>query len=126
WSTIIYIAALTGVDPALHEAASIDGANRARQIWHISLPAIKTTMVFVGIMSLAGFLRTGWEQLYLLATPGNRALAETLDLYVVDKGILGGQYGYGAAVGLVQAAIGFTLIRIANYFSKKYAELSLL
>ncbi len=124
-SSIIYIAALSGVDVSLYEAAHVDGANKFQQIIHISLPSIAQTAVMLFIMSLGGLLSAGWDQIYLLRTPGNAELSDILDTYVLQVGLLGGQFGYASAVGLFSSFIGLGLILTANKISKKVAEISL-
>lgn len=124
-ASIIYIAALSGVDPSLYEAAEIDGANKLKQIWHVSLPSIAPTIIMLFIMSLGSMLSAGWEQVYLLMTPGNSLRAEILDTYVINVGLLGGEFNYASAVGLFSSLVGLGLILITNKISKKVAEISL-
>jgi len=123
--SIIYISALMGIDPELYEAAQIDGANKLRQIWHITLPGIVRTAVVLFIMSLGGILSAGWDQIYLLLQPGNRGLAEILDTYVIQVGLREANFSYATAVSLFQSVIGLMLIVLTNYFSKKFSEISL-
>ncbi len=124
WGSIIYLAAISGIDPQLYEAARIDGAHKGQEIWHITLPGIRTTAGILFIMGLGGLISTGFEQLMLLRTPGNMSLADTLDVYVIKTGLTGGQYGYATAVGLIQGIVGLILVVSANKLSKKYSEVS--
>jgi putative aldouronate transport system permease protein len=123
--SIIYIAALSGVDVSLYEAAHVDGANKLQQIWHISLPSIAPTATMLFILSLGSILSAGWDQIYLLKNPGNSHLADILDTYVLEVGLLGGQFGYASAVGLFSSIIALVLIITANKISKRVAEISL-
>jgi putative aldouronate transport system permease protein len=124
-NSIIYLAALSGVDPQLYEAADVEGAGPIRKMWSISLPSIMPTVVMLFILSLAGLLRAGWEQIYLLRTPGNMHLADIIDTYVIEMGLRNGQFGYATAVSLFQGVIGLLLVLITNKVSKRVSELSL-
>lgn len=124
WGSIIYLAAISGIDPQLYEAARIDGAHKGQEIWHITLPGIRTTAGILFIMGLGGLISSGFEQLMLLRTPGNMSLADTLDVYVINMGLTNGQYGYATAVGLIQGIVGLILVVTANKLSKKYSEVS--
>jgi putative aldouronate transport system permease protein len=124
-NSIIYLAALSGIDPQLFEAAKIDGANRIKQIWHISLPSIMPTIMILFILSLASMLYAGWEQLYLIRTPGNMNLADIIDTYVIEVGLRNGQFGYATAVSLFQSVIGLFLVLTTNAISKRVSDLSL-
>ena len=123
--SIIYLAALSGVDPQLYEAADVEGAGRLRKMWSISLPSIAPTVVMLFILSLAQVLRVGWEQIYLLRTPGNMHLADIIDTYVIQQGLQGGQFGYATAVSLFQGVIGLALVLATNAMAKRVSELSL-
>jgi len=122
WGTIIFLAALAGVDPQLYEAARIDGANRWKQIWHITLPAIRSTIVILLILRLGNFLDTGFEQIFLMLTPTNREVGDVFDTYVYVKGLTQLQYSYSAAVGMFKSVIGLILVVGANWLAKKFGE----
>ncbi|APO47291.1 sugar ABC transporter permease [Paenibacillus sp. FSL H7-0942] len=122
WGTIIFLAALSGVDTQLYEAARIDGANRWRQTWHITLPAIRSTIVILLILRLGNFLDTGFEQIFLMLTPTNRDVGEVFDTYVYTKGLTQAQYSYSAAVGLFKSVVGLALVLGANTLAKKFGE----
>jgi putative aldouronate transport system permease protein len=122
WGTIIFLAALSGVDLQLYEAARIDGANRWRQLWHITLPAIRSTIVILLILRLGNFLDSGFEQIFLMLTPTNRDVGEVFDTYVYLKGLSQGQYGYSAAVGMFKSVVGLVLVVSANWMAKKFGE----
>ena len=122
WGTIIYLAALTGVDPTLYEAARIDGASRWRQMWHITLPAIRSTVVVMAILLAGSLLDTGFEQIYLMTNSLNRSVADVFDTYVYIMGITQGAFSYSTAVGLFKAAIGIVLIFGANWLARKFGQ----
>jgi putative aldouronate transport system permease protein len=122
WGTIIYLAALAGVDPNLYEAARIDGANRWRQSWHVTLPAIRSTIVVVAILTSGNVLDTGFEQIYLLTNSLNRSVAEVFDTYVYFLGITQGAYSYSTAVGLFKAVVGVILIFGSNWVARRFNQ----
>ncbi|MFF2093954.1 ABC transporter permease [Paenibacillus sp. NPDC058174] len=125
WSSIIYFAAIVGINPSLYEAAKIDGANRLRQIWHITLPGIRATILIVFILSLGNILSAGFDQIYMLKTPGNMNISEILDTYIIYMGLETGQFGFGTALGLMQSIIGLILVLAVNKASRKWFETSL-
>ena len=122
WGTIIYLAALASVDPNLYEAARMDGANRARQIWHITLPAIRSTIVVMAILTSGHLLDTGFEQIYLLTNSLNRSVADVFDTYVYFLGITQGAYSYSTAVGLFKALVGVLLIYGTNWLARRFDQ----
>ncbi|MFD0677420.1 MULTISPECIES: ABC transporter permease [unclassified Paenibacillus] len=122
WGTIIFLAALTGVDPGLYEAARMDGANRWHQIWHITLPAIRSTIVIMFILRLGNFLDSNFEQIFLMINPMNREIGEVYDTYVYTVGLQMGQFSYTTAVNLFKNGVGLILIVVANYMAKKFGE----
>lgn len=122
WGTIIFLAALSGVDPQLYEAAHMDGANRARQLWHITLPAIRSTIIILLILRLGSFLDTGFEQIFLMLNAMNREVGDVFDTYVYSVGISQGQYSFSTAVGVFKSIIGLVLVVSSNYFAKKFGE----
>jgi putative aldouronate transport system permease protein len=122
WGTIIFMAALAGVNPQLYEAARMDGANRWRQLYHITLPSIRSTIIILLILRLGSFLDTGFEQIYLMLNTLNREVGEVFDTYVYTVGILGGQFGFSAAVGMFKSVIGLLLVMVTNQLAKKFGE----
>jgi putative aldouronate transport system permease protein len=120
WGTIIYLAALAGVDPNLYEAARIDGASRWRQMWHVTLPTIRSTIVVMAILLSGNLLDTGFEQIYLLTNSLNRSVAEVFDTYVYFLGITQGAYSYSTAVGLFKAVVGIILIYGVNWIARRF------
>ncbi|QAY65052.1 ABC transporter permease [Paenibacillus protaetiae] len=122
WGTIIFLAALSAVDLEQYEAATIDGANRWRQIWHITLPAIRSTIVILLILRMGQVLDNGFEQIYLMLNPLNRSVGEVFDTYVYTMGITQGAFSYSTAVGLFKSVIGVTLVLGTNWLAKKFGE----
>ncbi len=114
WGSIIYLAAITNVDPTLYEAAQIDGANKWQQTVHVTLSGIRTTIGILLILDLSGLLSTGYEQNFLLRTAGNSNAADILDVYVLRTGMMQGQYGYATAVGMMQGVIGLLMVLLIN------------
>ena len=123
--SIIYLAAISSVDTSLYEAAQMDGCGKLKRMWHITLPGIRGTIGLLFIMGVGGLLSSGFEQIYLLRTPGNMQLADTLDTYVVRVGLQGGQFGYATAIGLIQGLVGLVLVIGTNKICKKLTEVSL-
>lgn len=122
WGTIIFLAALAGVDLQLYEAARIDGAGRWRQLWHITLPAIRSTIVILLILRLGNFLDSGFEHIFLMLTATNREVGEVFDTYVYVKGLTQAQFSYSAAVGLFKSVVGLVLVVAANWLAKRFGE----
>ena len=114
WGTIIFLAALTNVDTQLYEAAMVDGAGRFRRLWHITLPAIRSTIVLMLILRMGSVLDTGYDHLILMANPLNRAASQTIDVFVYQQGIQQGQYSYAAAIGLMKSIVSVTLVLASN------------
>ena len=125
WGTILYLAALTGVDPQLYEAAEIDGATRWKQLWHITLPSIRGTIVIMLILAMGNFLNTGFEQILLMLNPLNQNVGNVYDTYVYQMGINNGQLSYTTAVGLFKSVASLILITLANRITKQLGETGL-
>jgi putative aldouronate transport system permease protein len=122
WGTIIFLAALAGVDQEQYEAAVMDGANRFRRIWHITLPAIRSVIVLMLILRMGHFLDNGFEQILLMQNALNRTVAEVFDTYVYNVGITQGSYSYSTAVGLFKSLVGIVLVLGSNRLAKKFGE----
>jgi putative aldouronate transport system permease protein len=122
FGTIIFLAALAGVDPEQYEAAIIDGASRWRQMWHITLPSIRSTIVILLILRMGDVLDNGFEQIYLLLNPLNREVAEVFDTYVYFMGITQGAFSYSTAIGLFKSVVGIMLVVGANWTAKKFGQ----
>lgn len=126
WSAIIYIAALSNVDPQQHEAAILDGASRFQRIIHVDLPAIMPMVSVMLIMSIGGLMGVGYEKALLMQTDGNLAVSELISTYVYKRGLTGlPDQGYATAIGLFNSVINVILLIIANTTSKKFSENSL-
>jgi putative aldouronate transport system permease protein len=125
WGSIIYLAALTNIDPTLYEAAEIDGAGRWSMIFRITLPCLAPTIGILLIMSLSGLLNAGFDQIYLLQTPSTLRVSEVLDTYVLKKGIRQGEFAYATAIGLFKSFISMILIVTVNNISRRLTEISL-
>lgn len=119
WGTIIFLAAIAGVDPQRYEAAVIDGASRFRQIWHVTLPAIRPTIIILLILRLGEMVDVGFEQILLIMNPLVMSTAEVFDTYAYVRGILQGQVSAGVAVGMFKGVVGFVLITLANRVVKR-------
>lgn len=122
WGTIIYLAALTGIDPELYEAAKIDGAGRLKQMWHVTLPGIRGTIVVLFILRLGSVLDVGFEQVYLMLNPTVSSVGEVLDTYVYRVGVVNGNFSFTTAVGLLKGVVGMVLIVAANKLARTFGE----
>jgi len=125
WGSIIYLAAITNIDPQLYEAATIDGASRCKQIWHITLPGIVPTIVILLILRLGGLMSVGFEKIILLYNSATMETADVISSYVYRRGLLDFDYSFSAAVGLFNSVINLILITSANRLSRKVSETSL-
>ena len=125
WGTIIFLAALAGVDQEQYEAAIIDGAGRWQRTWHVTLPAIRSVIVVMMILQVGNFLDTGFEQIYLMSNALNRGVADVFDTYVYFVGIQQGAYSYATAVGLAKAIVGLLLIFGANWLARRFNQTGL-
>lgn len=126
WGTIIYLAALSGVDEQLYEAAAIDGANRFKQLTHITLPSIMPTIVMLFILRVGSVMSVGFEKVILLYNPQTYETADILSTYVYRYGLGGSfDYGYTTAIGLFTSVINFIIVISANKISKKVSEVAL-
>ncbi|BAB04203.1 sugar ABC transporter permease [Halalkalibacterium halodurans] len=122
WATIIYFAAIAAIDPSLYEAAKMDGANRFRQIWHITLPAIRSVIVVLLILKIGDILELGFEHVFLMLNAMNREVAEIFDTYVYTAGLKEGQFSYSTAVGFFKSIVGLIMVMLANWLAKKFGE----
>ena len=122
WGTIIFLAALTNVDMQLYEAAMVDGAGRWRRMWHITLPAIRSTIVLMLVLRMGSVLDTGYEHLILMANSLNRSVSQTLDVFVYEQGIKAGQFSYATAVGLLKSIVSVTLVVTSNKIAHALGE----
>lgn len=119
YSSIIYIAALSGVSPELHESAVIDGANILQRIWHIDIPTILPTMIILLIMSLGNVMNVGYEKVYLMQNDLIADVSEIISTYVYKIGLVNNQFSFSTAIGLMNNLINFTILVAANKISNK-------
>ncbi|MCM3135857.1 ABC transporter permease subunit [Paenibacillus polysaccharolyticus] len=119
WGTILYLAALTGVNKELFEAAEIDGATRLKRIWHITLPSIKPTIVTLLILNLGNMVSIGFDRPFVIGNTAVREYSDVLSTFVYRMGIQSGQYTLATVVGLFQAVVGLIFVLGSNYISKK-------
>lgn len=122
WGTIIYLAAISGINPQLYEAAIVDGAGRFRQMWNITLPSIRHVIVILFILSLGNILDAGFLQTLLLYNPLVMDVADIIDTYVYRKGIVDASYSLGAAAGVFKSVIALILVAASNQLAKRFGE----
>ena len=125
WGTIIYLSALSGVDPQLYEAAMIDGAGRFKQLIHVTLPSITPTIVILLILRIGNLLSVGYEKTILLYNPATYETSDIISTYVYRVGLLEQNWSYSTAIGLFNSAINFSLLIMANRISRRLSETSL-
>lgn len=122
WGTIIFLAAIAGVDPQLYEAAKIDGAGRFRQTWHVTLPAIRNVIIILLILRIGQIMDVGFEQVFLMMNGAVSEVADVFDTYVFRLGVRQGQFSFSTAVGLFKSVVGLILVIGANRLAKRYGE----
>lgn len=122
YGTIVFLAALAGVDQELYEAARVDGAGRWRLMWHITLPAIRGTIIMMLILRVGGIMNTGYEQIFLMRNDLNIARAEVFDTYIYTKGIRSGQYSFSTAAGMFKSLVGMVLVLLSDRIAKMCGE----
>ncbi|WP_410768964.1 ABC transporter permease [Fontibacillus sp. BL9] len=122
WSTIIFLAAITVVDPQLYEAVEIDGGGRWRKTWHITLPAIRPVIITLLILKIGSTLDLGFEHMYLLLNSMNREVGEIFDTYIYTAGLKNGQLSFSTTVGLFKGVVGLVLVVLSNKLAKKLGE----
>jgi putative aldouronate transport system permease protein len=125
WGAILYLASLTRVDESLYEAARIDGANRWQQTWHITLPAIRPTIITLLILNIGTFMAVGFEKILLIYNPLNYAASDVISTYLYRVGVESSNFSYAAAIGMFESVIGLVLILSANALSRRTAGTSL-
>lgn len=126
WNSIIYIAAISGIDPSLYEVAELDGANRYRKMWHVTLPGIRSTIVVLLIMNLGWILNAGFEVQYLLGGGMLQDVSQTIDIFVLKYGINIGNYSLATAAGIFKSVISIVLVFGANQIANRLGENSLM
>lgn len=126
WGSVIYLAALSGVDQQLHEAATIDGASRLQRLWYINVPVLIPTMIILLIMNFGGIMAVGFEKVFLMQNPLNMGTSDVIATFTYRTGLLEGQYSYAAAIGLFNSVINAIMLLVVNWVARKYSETSLL
>ncbi len=126
YASVIYIAALSGVSPELHEAAIVDGANKLQRMWHIDLPAIMPTAIILLIMNTGNMLSLGFEKVYLMQNDLNLSVSEIISTYVYKIGLLNAQFSYSTAIGLFNNAVNLVILLLVNKLSDKLTGTSLM
>ena len=122
WGTIIFLAAMSGIDPQLYEAAEIDGARRWQQTWHITLPCIRSTIIILLLLRMGRMLDTGFEQIFLMLNSMNRNVGEVFDTYAYRLGIQEGQFSYSTVIGMFKSTVSLILVLFANWAAKKAGD----
>ena len=125
WNSIVYLAALTGINPELYEAATLDGAGRLQKMWHVSLPGIKPTIIILFIIQMGSIMNVGYEKILLLYSGSTQDVADVISTYVYRRGIIDSKFNYGTAVGLFTSVIGFMFLSGSNAISRAITESSL-
>ena len=122
WNSVVYLATLTGIDPQLYEAATVDGASRLRRIWHISLPGLKHIVILMLIMRIGSIMGTVTDKVLLLQNDLNLSVSELLGTYVYKMGMQKGKYSFATAVGFFNSIISFALVILSNMLSKRLSD----
>ena len=125
WASIVYLAALTGVDEEIYEASIIDGANRMQRTLHVNFPALLPTVTLMLILSVSGLMAVGFEKVYLMQNPATYEVSDVIATYVYREGIVSANYSYGAAVGLLNSVVALALLATANAIARRVSETSL-
>lgn len=125
WGSIIYLAAISGIDQEMYEAAAIDGCGRFKRIWYITIPSLLPTVMILWIVNMSGVFAAGFDASYLLSNALTRDVAEVIETYIYNMGIAMGQYSFSTAISLLQTVIGFILVFITNTLAKKVTDYSL-
>jgi putative aldouronate transport system permease protein len=125
WGSIIYLAAISGIDPQLYEASAIDGAGRWRRMMHVTLPGLMPTIIILFLLNIGSLMDVGYEKVILLYNPATYETSDIIATYVYRKGIMNAEYSFSAAVGLFNNVLNLTLLLIFNRFSRKVSDTSL-
>jgi putative aldouronate transport system permease protein len=118
WDTIIYLAAVTSIDPELYQAATIDGASRLQRIWYITLPGIQGTIIILLLLSIGNLMNNGFEQIFILQNGSNLAVSEVFETYTYRLGIINGRFSFATTVGLFGSMVGFVLLMSVDAAAK--------
>jgi putative aldouronate transport system permease protein len=125
WASIIYLAALAGIDPQLYEAAVVDGASKIKRIIYITIPCLMPTAIILLILNFGHVMSIGFEKVFLMQNDLNLESSEVISTYVYKNGLVGAQYSFSAAIGLFNSVINFTLLIVVNTISKRVSQTSL-
>jgi putative aldouronate transport system permease protein len=122
WGAIIYLAALTSIDTSLYEASSIDGASKWRQIWHVTLPGIRSTIILMLVLSMGNVMEVGFDHVYTLSNAAVSDVSNVISTYIFVVGVQNGQFSLTTAVGLLESVIGFILVVLSNQIARKFDQ----
>lgn len=122
FSAIIYLAALTTIDPSLYEAASMDGANKWKQIWHVTLPGIAPTIILMLILAMGHVMEVGFDQVYVLQNPIVSNVANVISTFIYQTGLQGGQFSLTAALGMFESLVGLSLVVLTNAIARRFNQ----
>lgn len=122
WGTILYLAAISGINPELYEAAVVDGAGRLKRMWHVTLPCIRSTIVILLILNMGRLMSNGFEQIFVLQNSMNLPVSEVFETYTYRIGLLGGRFSFSTTVGLFTSLVGLVLLLISNSISRLLGE----
>ena len=127
WNAIIYVSALAGIDPQLHEAAIVDGASRMQRIFHIDLPGIASTIIILLILNMGSLLNVGFEKVYLMQNATNTDYSEVISTLIYKQGLKQSipNYSYSTAIGLFNNIVNFLLLTATNFIARRFGETSL-
>ncbi|MDF2649056.1 MAG: sugar transporter permease [Paenibacillus sp.] len=125
WNSIIYMAALAGIDTQQYEAAIIDGASKFQRMLYVTIPGIMPTAIILLILNCGSIMNVGFEKIFLLQNDINKPASDVISIFVYNSGILGGQYSFSTAIGLFNSMINFTLLLLVNRLSRKFTQTSL-
>ncbi len=121
FGTVVYLAAITGIDPQLYEAAAIDGAGKLKRVWHVTLPGMAPTIVLMATLALGRVMDAGFDQIFNMYNPLVYSTGDIIDTYVYRTGLVGAKYGLASAVGLMKSVISFTLIVVSYQLADRFA-----
>ncbi len=122
WGAIVYLAAMTGINPELYESAAMDGAGRIKGIWHVTLPGIASVIVMLSVLNIGGILNAGFEQILIMYNPAVYQTGDILDTFIYRQGLLDAQYSLSTAIGLFKSVISLALTLTANYLACRYTD----
>jgi len=125
WNAIVFLSALTAIDPQLHESAMIDGASRMQRIWHINIPCILPTVMMMFILQTGSLMSVGFEKVYLMQNDVNLDVSEVISTYVYKIGLLQAQFSFSTAVGLMNSVVNCIMLLLVNTISRKLTDTGL-